>query len=234
MLIGLVVGYVAAIPFGMVNFSNVASAQWIAIPEVMKYGFDFQTAAILGMCIIAVVSAIETIGDINGITKGGANRDATDKEISGGTMADGLGSAIASLFGGMPNTSYSQNVGLVAMTGVMSRHVVTIGAIFLIAAGLIPKIGALVAAMPNPVLGGAAIVMFGMITGAGIKLLNDVNMNRRNMMIIALSLAIGLGLKSVPEAVKFAPQTLKILLTSGLFPAALIAVVLNLLLPEEI
>ncbi len=233
-LIGLVVGYVAAIPFGMVNFSNVASAQWIAIPEVMKYGFDFQTAAILGMCIIAVVSAIETIGDINGITKGGANRDATDKEISGGTMADGLGSAIASLFGGMPNTSYSQNVGLVAMTGVMSRHVVTIGAIFLIAAGLIPKIGALVAAMPNPVLGGAAIVMFGMITGAGIKLLNDVNMNRRNMMIIALSLAIGLGLKSVPDAVKFAPETLKILLTSGLFPAALIAVVLNLLLPEEI
>ena len=120
------------------------------------------------------------------------------------------------------------------MTGVMSRHVVTIGAVFLIAAGLVPKIGAVVAAMPNPVLGGAAIVMFGMIAGAGIRLLNDVNMNRRNMMIIALSLAIGFGLKSVPDAVKFVPQTAKILLTSGLFPAAVIAVVLNLILPEEI
>lgn len=233
-LIGLVVGYLVAIPMGMVNFANVASAKWIEIPQVMKYGFDFQTAAIVGMCLIAIVSAIETVGDISGITKGGANREATDKEVGGGTMADGLGTAIASIFGGMPNTSYSQNVGLVAMTGVMSRHVVTIGAVFLIAAGLVPKIGAVVAAMPNPVLGGAAIVMFGMIAGAGIRLLNDVNMNRRNMMIIALSLAIGFGLKSVPDAVKFVPQTAKILLTSGLFPAAVIAVVLNLILPEEI
>lgn len=233
-LIGLVVGYLVAIPMGMVNFANVASAKWIEFPQVMKYGFDFQTAAIVGMCLIAIVSAIETVGDISGITKGGANREATDKEVGGGTMADGLGTAIASIFGGMPNTSYSQNVGLVAMTGVMSRHVVTIGAVFLIAAGLVPKIGAVVAAMPNPVLGGAAIVMFGMIAGAGIRLLNDVNMNRRNMMIIALSLAIGFGLKSVPDAVKFVPQTAKILLTSGLFPAAVIAVVLNLILPEEI
>ena len=232
-LAGLVVGYLVAIPFGLVDFARVGSAAWFALPEPMKYGLDFNIAAIIAMCLMSVVSAIETVGDISGITKGGADREATDKELSGGTMADGLGTAIGGLFGAMPNTSYSQNVGLVALTGMMSRHVVTCGAIFLILAGLVPKIGAVIAAMPNAVLGGAAIVMFGMIAGAGLKLLSDVAMNRRNMVIIALSLGIGLGLKSVPEAVAGLPGSVNVLLTSGLLPAAFVAIVLNLLLPQE-
>jgi xanthine/uracil permease len=133
----------------------------------------------------------------------------------------------------MPNTSYSQNVGLIAFTGMMSRFVVTCGAIFLIIAGFIPKVGAVIAAMPNSVLGGASVIMFGMIVGAGIKLLSDVDLNRRNMLIIALSLSIGLGLSAVPDALKEFPNWLSLLLKTGLLPAALIAVVLNLVLPEE-
>jgi len=232
-LIGLVVGYIVGYFTGDVSFARVGSAGWFSVPVPLKYGFDVNAAAIVGMCLMAVVSAIETVGDISGITKGGADREATDKEISGGTMADGLGTAIAGFFGAMPNTSYSQNVGLIAFTGMMSRFVVTCGAIFLIIAGFIPKVGAVIAAMPNSVLGGASVIMFGMIVGAGIKLLSDVDLNRRNMLIIALSLGIGLGLSAVPDALKEFPNWLSLLLKTGLLPAALIAVVLNMVLPEE-
>ena len=233
-LIGLFVGYLVAIPMGMVDLGRVGQAAWFAIPQPLKFGFEINAAAVIGMCLMAVVSAIETVGDISGITKGGAGREATDKEIAGGTMADGVGTAIAGFFGGLPNTSFSQNVGLVAMTGVMSRHVVTYGAIFLIVAGLVPKVGATVAAMPSAVLGGGVIVMFGMVAAAGLRLLSDVDMNRRNMIIIAVSLAIGLGLQAVPQALQHVPATLKMLLQSGLLPAAILAVVLNRLLPEHL
>ena len=231
-LIGLVVGYLVAIPLGMVDFGRVAGASWFAVPSPLQFGFEINAAAIIGMCLMSVVSAIETVGDISGITKGGAGREATDKEIAGGTMADGVGTAVSGLFGGLPNTSFSQNVGLVSMTGVMSRHVVTIGAIFLIGAGLIPKVGAVISAMPIAVLGGGVIVMFGMVVSAGINMLSEVRWSRRNMLILAVSLSIGLGLQAVPESLQHLPDTLKILLTSALLPAATLAVVLNLCLPE--
>ena len=143
------------------------------------------------------------------------------------------GTAIAGVFGGLPNTSFSQNVGLISMTGVMSRRVVTIGAIFLIMCGLIPKIGALVSSMPIAVLGGGVIVMFGMVAAAGINMLSSVDWNRRNMMIFAISLSIGFGLQKVPMAMQHLDGTMKLLMTSGLLPAAVLAVVLNLVLPKE-
>lgn len=232
-LIGLLAGYVAAIPMGMVSFGKIGGAAWFAIPSPFQYGFEINAAAIIGMCLMAVVSAIETVGDISGITKGGAGREATDKEIGGGTMADGLGTAIAGLFGALPNTSFSQNVGLISMTGMMSRHVVTCGAIFLIAAGLVPKVGAVITTMPIAVLGGGVIVMFGMVAAAGINMLSEVTWNRRNMIILAMSLSVGLGLQAVPEALQHLPATAQVLLASGLLPAAVLAVVLNLVLPEE-
>ena len=231
-LIGLVAGYVVAVIFGMVSFGSVAKAGWFSVPDPLHFGFEINAAAIIGMCLISIVSAIETVGDISGITKGGAGREATDKEIAGGTMADGAGTALSGIFGGLPNTSFSQNVGLISMTGVMSRHVVTLGAIFLIACGLIPKVGAVITTMPIAVLGGGVIVMFGMVAAAGINMLSDVHWNRRNMIILAVSLGIGLGLQAVPQALQHVPGTAKILLTSGLLPAAFLAVVLNLVLPE--
>ena len=138
-----------------------------------------------------------------------------------------------SSFGGLPNTSFSQNVGIVGMTGVMSRHVVTIGAIVLVVCGLIPKIGAIIASMPLPVLGGGVIVMFGMVAAAGLNVLSEVKLNRRNMVIIAVSLAVGLGLNLVPSAVQYLPGVVKVLATSAVAPTAIVAVILNLVLPEE-
>lgn len=233
-LLGLVTGYVYALLLGKVSFVAVGNASWFTLPEPFKFGWEINWAIIIGMCFMAVVSAIETVGDVSGITKGGAGRQATDKEISGATFADGLGTAFAGVFGGLPNTSFSQNVGLVSMTGVMSRHVVTLGAIFLILCGLVPKFGAVVASMPIMVLGGGVIIMFGMVTAAGVSMLSDVKWNRRNMVIFAISLSVGLGLQLAPDALQHLPATLKILMTSGLLPAATIAIVLNLALPEDL
>ena len=232
-LLGLIAGYIVGYFTGAVNFGGVANASWFAIPTPFKYGIDFNIAAIIGMCLISMVSAIETVGDISGIAKGGANREATDKELAGGTYADGLGSAVAGIFGGLPNTSFSQNVGLISMTGVMSRSVVTVSAIMLIICGLIPKIGAVVAAMPISVLGGGVILMFGMVISAGIKMLADVNWNRRNMMILAVSMSVGLGLQQVPKSMQHLPDNLEMLMVSGLLPVAALAVILNLVLPQE-
>ncbi len=246
-LIGLIVGYFYALGVGILEWSAVTGS-WersasFALPQPFKYGFEFSAAAIIGFCLMAFISAIETVGDVSGITKGGAGREATDKEIEGATYADGFGTALAGVFGGFPNTSFSQNVGLIAMTGVMSRHVVTCGAIFLIICGLVPKVGGVIRTVPIEVLGGGVIVMFGMVVAAGISMLSDVNWNRRNMVIFAIALSVGLGLQLEPGAVaglKFAladgssNDTLYILMTSGLLPAAFIAIVLNLLLPEDL
>ena len=233
-LIGLIAGYVVGYLTGAVNFGGVAKAAWFAVPEPFKYGIEFSAFAIIGMCLMSLVSAIETVGDISGIAKGGANREATDKELSGGTYADGFGSFIAGLFGGLPNTSFSQNVGLISMTGVMSRSVVTLGALFLAACGLIPKVGAVVAAMPISVLGGGVIMMFGMVVSAGINMLSGVNWNRRNMIILAMSLSVGLGIQAVPKSMQHLPDSFEMLMVSGLLPAAAISVILNLLIPKDI
>lgn len=237
-LIGILAGYVFALVTGMLSFGSV-SGSWnnaaaFALPQPFKYSFEFSAAAIIGFCLMAFVSAVETVGDVSGITRGGAGREATEEEITGATYADGVGSAIAGIFGGMPNTSFSQNVGLIAMTGVMSRHVVTIGALFLIICGLIPKVGAVIRTVPIEVLGGGVIVMFGMVVAAGVSMLSEVHWNKRNMVIFAIALSVGLGLQLEPDAVQHLPDTPRILITSGLLPAALIAIVLNLILPNPL
>jgi len=233
-LIGLIAGYLYAYTLGEVNFGNVAKAAPFVVPNPLHFGIEFSAAAVIGFVLMGIISAIETVGDVSGITKGGAGRHATDKEITGATYADGFGSALAGLFGALPNTSFSQNVGLIAMTGVMSRHVVTIGALFLILCGLLPKVGAVISTVPIEVLGGGVIIMFGMVASAGISMLADVEWNRRNMVIFAVSLSVGLGLQLVPQALQHLPETLKILMASGLLPAAVLAIVLNLLLPEHL
>lgn len=232
-LIGLIAGYIVAVFSGMVSFGGVENAKWFQLPAVMPYGFEFSLGAVIGVTFVSLVSAIETIGDTSATTKAGSERDATDAEISGATYADGLGTAVAGVFGGLPNTSFSQNVGIVGMTGIMSRHVVTIAGIIMIICGLIPKIGAVISSMPLPVLGGGVIVMFGMVAAAGMNMLSTVSMNRRNMIIISVSLAVGLGLNLVPSAVQHLPGIWKTLATSAVAPTALLAVIMNLVLPED-
>jgi NCS2 family nucleobase:cation symporter-2 len=229
----LLAGYALAYMLGMVSFGGVAKASMITNLQVMPYGFEFNLGAVIAVTLISIVSAVETVGDASATTKAGAGRTATDEEISGATYADGLGTAVAGVFGGLPNTSFSQNVGIVGMTGVMSRHVVTIAGIILVLAGLLPKIGAIIASMPMPVLGGGVIVMFGMVAAAGMNVLSEVKMTRRNMIIIAISLTAGLGLNLVPSAVQYLPGVWKTLATSAVAPTAFLAIVLNLLIPEE-
>ena len=235
-LIGIVAGFIVAAALGMVNYGKIASASWFAFPMPLQYGIDFVPGAIILMLFMSVVTTIETIGDISATTMGGAKREATDKEISGGIMADGVGTAFGAIFNAMPNTSYSQNAGLVAFTGVVSRHVGTIAGIVLVLMGLFPKLGGIIAAMPESVIGGAAIIMFGMIVAAGIKLISRAEMDQRNLLILALSLSFGIGMSLLPDFVKNIPDfgiSLKLLLTTGLIPAGLLAFFLNAIMAKK-
>ena len=235
-LIGMIAGYIVAMLMGMVNYGKIAAAGWFAFPMPFQYGIDFVPGAIILMLFMAIVTTIETIGDISATTMGGSNREATDKELSGGIMADGLGTAFGSIFNAMPNTSYSQNAGLVAFTGVISRHVGTVAGVILILLGLFPKLGGIIAAMPESVIGGAAIIMFGLITSAGIKLISRSEMNQRNLLILGLSLSFGIGMSLLPQFVSHIPDfgiSLKLLLTTGLIPAGILAFVLNATLSKK-
>lgn len=232
-LIGLLAGYAVAAMLGMVSLAGFHKANWVTSIQVLPYGFEFSLGAVIAVTLVSIVSAVETVGDASATAKAGAGRDATDEEIAGATYADGLGTAVAGVFGGLPNTSFSQNVGIVGMTGVMSRHVVTIAGVILVICGLLPKIGALIASMPLPVLGGGVIVMFGMVAAAGMNVLSEVKMTRRNMVIIAISLTAGLGLNLVPTAVQYLPGIWKTLATSAVAPTAFLAIVLNQILPED-
>ena len=232
-LIGLLAGYAVAAMLGMVSLAGFQKASWVTSIQFLPYGFEFSLGAVIAVTLVSIVSAVETVGDASATAKAGAGRDATDEEIAGATYADGLGTAVAGVFGGLPNTSFSQNVGIVGMTGVMSRHVVTIAGVILVICGLLPKIGALIASMPLPVLGGGVIVMFGMVAAAGMNVLSEVKMTRRNMVIIAISLTAGLGLNLVPTAVQYLPGIWKTLATSAVAPTAFLAIVLNQILPQD-
>ena len=209
----------------------VASADLIMLPDPFHFGFALSASAIFGFCLMGFISAIESIADVSAICEGNIGRPARDSELIGATAADGVGTAFGALFGAMPNTSFSQNVGLIAMTGVVSRHVVTIGALFLILCGLLPKVGAAITTVPIEVLGGGVILMFGMVASAALSMLQAVEWTQRNMMIFGLALSAGIGLELEPAALSHLPEAARIILSSGVLPAALIAVILNLLVP---
>lgn len=231
-LVGLVVGYVVAIPTGKVDFSEVSEAEWFAIPMPLEFGLDFPAAALIAMGAMAIATSVETIGDLSAITKTGAGRQVTDRELTGGVLADGVSTAFASLFSALPNTTFGQNVGLVAFTGVMSRHVVSVGAGFLILLGLVPKLAAVIAVMPPAVMGGAAVVMFGMLLGAGVKLLADSGLDRHDLLVIAVAVGVGQGFAAIPEVTVLLPESLEVLMTSGIVPATVLAVIMNLARPK--
>jgi NCS2 family nucleobase:cation symporter-2 len=230
-LIGIAVGYLAAVPAGLVDLTPMREAAWLALPAPLAFGIDFVPAAIVSMVLISVVTSAESIGDIEGAMVSAANRQPTDAELSGGVMADGLATGFGAILNAFPQISFSQNVGLIALTGVASRYVVAIGGIFLVVAGLFPKIGALVTTIPSAVLGGAVTIMFGMIVAAGIKMLADVNYTRRNMLIIGVSIAVAIGLRFQEDIYAAAPPGLHAILHSGLVPGAITSIVLNLILP---
>ena len=252
-LFGIIAGYIAAFIMGMVlpttgvtakgvtftkswvlNWDKVANAGWFAVPEFMPVDIIFDMRAIIPVCIMFIVIAVETVGDISGVMEGGLEREATDKELAGGVICDGLGSSFAALFGVLPNTSFSQNVGLVAMTKVVNRFALATGAVFLILCGLIPKLGALVSIMPQSVLGGAAVMMFSSIVVSGIQLITKEKLTPRNLTIVAVALGVGYGMGANPGILAHAPAAIKLIFGgSGIVPAALVAIILNIVLPQD-
>jgi xanthine permease len=232
-LIGLLVGYVVAAVMGRVSLAAVGPAGWFMLPMPFHFGFELSASAIIGFVLTGFVSSIESIGDVEAICEGSAGRRATDRELIGAVGADGVGTALSAIFGAMPNTTFSQNVGLIAITGVMSRHVVTVGALLLVVSGLLPKVGAVITTIPIEVLGGGVLVMFGMVASSALAMLSKVEWNQRNMLIFGLALSVSLGLQLEPAALAYMAETPRILLSSGVLPAAIIALVLNLVLPKE-
>lgn len=231
-LIGLVAGFATALITGLVDLSPVKAAEWFTLPRPLAIGIEFHWAAVLPMVLLALVTCAESIGDIAGTTAGGLDREPSERELSGGVMADGVASVFAACLNAFPQISFSQNVGMVALTGVASRFVVAIGGFFLLVAGLLPKLGALVSSIPNAVLGGAVIIMFGMIISAGIKMLSHIPFSKRNMVIIGISLSVAIGLPAHEELLSGASNSIKAMFDSGLIPGALCAMLLNLLLPD--
>ena len=252
-LIGIIAGYAAAVIMGLLlpnsgitadgaeytkawvlNWDKVAQASWISIPPIVPVKIVFDMRAILPVLIMFIVTAVETVGDISGVVEGGMDREATDKELSGGVICDGLGSSIAALFGVLPNTSFSQNVGLVTMTKVVNRMALATGAVFLILCGLIPKLGAIVSIMPQSVLGGAAVMMFSSIVVSGIQLITKEKMTSRNLTIVSVALGVGYGMGAHATILSKMPEAIQLVFGgSGIVPAAFMAIILNVLLPKD-
>ena len=252
-LVGIIAGYLAAIIMGFVlpttgvtadgveftkawvlNWNKVAEASWFAIPKLVPVKIVFDLRAILPVMIMFIVTAVETVGDISGVMEGGMNREPTDKELSGGVICDGLGSTFAALFGVLPNTSFSQNVGLVTMTKVVNRMALACGAGVLILCGLFPKLAALISIMPQSVLGGAAVMMFSSIVVSGIQLITKEKLTGRNITIVSVALGLGYGLGANSDILRMLPDTMQLIFGgSGIVPAAIVALVLNIVLPKD-
>lgn len=232
LLIGMIVGYVICIPLGMVDFSSVGQASWVALPKIFENGVTFDLKALIAFIPAYFVTTIETVGCLKAVGEV-SGVEIEDKRMGSGVLADGVGSMIAGVFGATPNTSFSQNVGLIPLTKVASKSVAVMAGILLIGLGLFPKFASLINIMPQPVLGGVGIVMFGTVAAAGIKTLSRVKINNRNLLIIATSIGLGLGITFRPDVISQLPEALKMIFASGISTGTIVALLLNLILKEE-
>lgn len=235
-LAGLVVGYILAITMGKVDLSMIMSGGIISLPHLMPFKPEFYPGAIISACIIFLVSAAETIGDTSALVAGGLNRKITGEEISGSLGCDGYGSVISGLFGCPPVTSFSQNVGLVNMTKVVNRFTIMTGAACMILAGLLPPVGNFFASLPDAVLGGCTIMMFGTILTSGIQMVADCGFSQRNITITALSLSIGIGFTTASEVGIwdiFPPMIQSVFSANVVAVVFVVSIILSLILPKD-
>ena len=233
-LFGLVVGYILSICLGVVDFSALQNTKVVSVPAFLPFKPEFNIGAILSFVVIYLVSATETIGDTTALASSALDRNVTDKELAGSIACDGFVSSIGGLFGCTPITSFSQNVGLVAMTKVVNRFALAIGAIFLIFCGLFPKLAALISIMPQSVLGGAAVMMFASIVVSGIQLITKEALTARNITIVSVALGLGFGLGANTAILSALPTNFQLVFGgSGIVPAAIIAIILNIVIPKE-
>jgi len=235
-LAGLLVGYVAAIVMGKVDLSVIMSGGIVALPKILPYTPEFHAGAIVSVAIIFLVSAAETIGDTTAMVATGLNREITDREISGSLACDGYASALSSMLGCPPITSFSQNVGLIAMTKVVNRFTIMTGAACMILAGLLPPVGNFFASLPESVLGGCTIMMFGTIMTSGMQMLAKADFNQRNVTIAALSLAVGIGFTTASEIDMWHifPEMVQSVFAANVVAVVfVVSIILNLILPKN-
>lgn len=235
-LAGLIVGYVVAIFMGKVDLSMIMSGGIIALPHLLPIKPEFHAGAIMSACIIFMVSAAETIGDTSALVAGGLGREITGEEISGSLACDGYGSFISGLFGCPPVTSFSQNVGLVAMTKVVNRFTIMTGAAAMILAGLFPPIGNFFASLPQSVLGGCTIMMFGTILTSGMQMIANCGFSQRNITIVAMALSIGIGFTTTSESgiwAGFSPVVQSVFSANVVAVVFVVAIIMNLILPKD-
>ncbi len=234
--IGLGVGYLIALALGWINFSALSELPWFRLPLPFSYGFRFDLTTFFPFALLYLITAIETIGDLtatSAVTQQPVSGSLYLRRIKGGVLGDGLNSLLAACFNTFPNTTFSQNNGVIQMTGVGSRYVgFYVAGIFMLL-GLLPVVGGLFQTIPQPVLGGATIVMFGTIAVAGINIIASTQLDRRALIIVAVSLALGLGVVYEPSILADKPPLIRSIFASGISTGGLCAILLNLLLPEN-
>ena len=229
-VIGMAIGYAGCVAFGLVDFSSVRSASVFALPQPLHYGMTFPLSGVFAMGLAYVITIVETTGTFMALGSA-TNTKMRGKLLCRGVLCDGIGSAFAALIGSPAVSTFAQNVGVISLTGVASRHVVALTGLLLLLAGLFPVLGALVVTIPQPVLGGAGLMMFAMILAAGMQMLAGVEHNKRNGLIIAVSLGCGLAVSSRPELLAKLPAVVNEIFGSGISTGAIVAMLLNLILP---
>ncbi|HEB5651873.1 TPA: purine permease [Mannheimia haemolytica] len=231
-VIGMMIGYIVSLALGWVSFNGVKEAQLFALPQPLHFGLEFPISGIIGMSIAYLVTIVESSG--NFLALGNATKtEITGKHLRGGVLCDGLGSAFAAIMSTTPFSSFSQNIGVISLTGVASRYVVAFTGALLVLAGLFPVFGALIVSIPLPVLGGAGLMMFAMIIATGIQMLDNIQRSKRNGLIIAISIGCGLAVTTRPELLDKLPYFFKEVFGSGITVGSLLALILNLVLPED-
>ena len=233
-VIGLAVGYLVSIPLGLVDFSNLSQLPVIALPIPFRYGLKFDFGAFIPFAFLYVITSIESIGDLtatSAISGEPIDGPIYFRRLQGGILGDGINSMIAASLNTFPNTTFSQNNGVIQLTGVGSRYVGYFISVIFVILGLFPIIAGIFQALPQPVLGGATIIMFGTVAVAGIKILSMVNLTKRNSIILAVAFSMGLGVTFVPEILDASPDLIKSVFSSGISTGGLTALILNMVLP---
>ena len=233
-LIGIIVGYVVSLFFGMVDFASIGSAAAFQVPQPLHFGIMFEPSSCIAIAILFAINSIQAIGDFTATTSGSIDREPTDKELQGGIMGYGVTNILGALLGGLPTATYSQNVGIVTTTKVVNRCVLGLTAVILLAAGLIPKFSALLTTIPQWVLGGATVSVFASIAMTGMKLVMSEEMTYRNSSIVGLAAALGMGIPQATAALSTFPSwVVTIFGRSPVVVATIVAVLLNIILPRE-
>lgn len=234
-LIGIAVGYITSIFIGIVDFSAIGEASWFTLPRLMPFKLEFPIDAVITMSVMFVVNSIQAVGDLSSTTAGGLSRVPTGDELEGGIKANGLASVIGALIGGMPTATYSQNVGIVSLTKVVARKVFAITGLLILLSGFVPKFGAVMLSVPQAVIGGATITVFAQITMSGMKLIMSDEMSSRNVTIVGLGIALGMGIVQLgDQALAQFPEWFRMVFTSSpVVMATLVVFVLNLVIPAK-